>query len=446
MLSKVKSAFYNYNMPVKGADITVGVSGGADSVALLLALIDLSSEFSFALQVVHVNHNLRGDESLRDEIFVRDLCAQLNIPCHVVSVDIASLANERNESIELCARSIRYDAFYKHSKGLIATAHNADDNAETVIINLCRGTGLKGLCGIPPVRDNIIRPLIDCSRSEILEFLSQRNQPYVIDSSNNSDDYTRNKIRHNVIPCLKELNPSFETVLRRNSNVLRDDSEYIEKVASHKYSQFIEAGLVSFGLKNEAPAIRKRVLLMYYKELGFKPDNSHIEEMDRVVMGNHVATSLPNGFLFHATSRGFITEKKEIYGDFSYTDFSLTNDTLPAGEFYTVDLEKYKKLNNVNNLLFKFSIDCDKIIGNVAVRSRVNGDKYRPVGRKVTKSLRKLLCEEKPTYKDKTNLFIIEDERGIIFTNLYGIDERVKVTDASRKILIYEKSGETSAN
>lgn len=440
MISKVKTTFSKYGFSVENADITVGVSGGADSVALLLALIELKNEFQYTLKVVHINHNLRNEESLRDEIFVRNLCGVLNIPCFIESLDVNRLAKKRNQSIELCARELRYEAFAKYSKGLIATAHNSDDNAETIILNLCRGTGLKGLCGIPPVRDNIIRPLIECSREEILEYLKLKNQSYVTDSSNNSDDYTRNKIRHNVIPVLKSINPAFVETASKVTATLMEDNSYIEDIIKDKFCDFVNGKYVSKKLAECPISIRKRVLLQYCKTIGAESSFDLIREMDRVLTGEIRATLISNYLTFHKTKLGFLAETKEKNPEYCFRNFNLKEDNLPSGKFLLVSSKKSEELKKVNNLFSKFSLDCDKIVGNITVRSRKDGDKYRPVFRNVTKSIRKLMCEEKPEFKQKRNFFVLEDEEGIIFTNLFGIDERVKVTDKSDNILVYQEN------
>ena len=166
MLNKIEKAAERYNLFQKGDSITVALSGGADSTALLHALVQLGEKYSLNVTAAHLNHKLRGDESDRDEQFVRKMCDDLGVELVCESSDITSLA-KKGEGIEECARRVRYDFLQRNAKGKIATAHSADDNIETVIFNLTRGSGIKGGCGIPPVRDNIIRPLIMCTRAEI---------------------------------------------------------------------------------------------------------------------------------------------------------------------------------------------------------------------------------------------------------------------------------------
>ena len=200
-----------YGMIKKDDCITAALSGGADSVCLLIILKELSDKYSFTLDALHINHCIRGKESDRDEEFCRNLCKKYDIPLTVIRTDVPAAAAESKKSLEETARDIRYKAFEKHAgdKGKIATAHTVSDNAETVILNMARGTGLKGLCGIPPVRDNIIRPLIDVTRQQIEDYLKSMNQGFVTDSTNLSDDYTRNRIRHKIIPELLKINEGF---------------------------------------------------------------------------------------------------------------------------------------------------------------------------------------------------------------------------------------------
>jgi tRNA(Ile)-lysidine synthase len=226
MLNKVKAAITQYSMDC--SNVTVALSGGADSVALLYALRESGCEVG----ACHVNHNLRGNESDRDEAFVRELCAGLGVPLTVRSVDVRAL-QKKHRSLEETARNVRYEFFAeisRESPGVtLATAHTASDNAETVLLNLIRGTGLKGLCGIPPVRGNIVRPLILCERSEVEAYCESHGLRYVTDSANSSEEFTRNKIRLNIMPLIKEINPSFSVT--QMCEILREDSDYLESRA-----------------------------------------------------------------------------------------------------------------------------------------------------------------------------------------------------------------------
>lgn len=240
-LGKVRQALTEYNM-LNGTDaVAVALSGGADSVSLLLALCELSEELGISVSACHLNHNLRGEESERDMRFCQELCERLGVPLKTASVNVRDLP-EKHESLEECARRVRYEFFAQVRGALgenakIATAHNADDSAETVLLNLMRGTGLKGLCGVPPVRGELIRPLIYCTRGEVEQFLAERGERFVTDSTNLSDDYTRNRIRHIILPEMRKINGSLTATMTRMERNLRSDSDFLEQLAENALAE-----------------------------------------------------------------------------------------------------------------------------------------------------------------------------------------------------------------
>jgi len=214
--------------------ILVGVSGGPDSIALVRVLMDLQKTHTInTLGIAHLNHGLRGEESLRDENFVRNLAQNFNLHFFLKKMDISAKAKEEHLSVEEAGRNARYDFFTEtakfHGFTKIALGHNQDDNAELVLINLLRGSGVRGLCGIPPMRENLfIRPLIQMSKSRILAFLQEKGQDFVVDSSNTDQSYLRNKIRHSLIPMLEqEFNPETKSCLNRLSHILRLEDDFL---------------------------------------------------------------------------------------------------------------------------------------------------------------------------------------------------------------------------
>lgn len=236
MLTTIKNTIRQYEMLESTGTrrVIVAFSGGADSVSLLYAMHLLKDELGIGLEACHVNHNLRGAESENDELFVRCFCTGLSIPLTVRSIDVKSLL-KKHVSTEECARNARYSFFDEISgNALIATAHNADDNCETVLLNLLRGTALKGLCGIPPVRGNIIRPLINTARLAIELFCKEHNLQYVTDSTNLSEKFTRNRLRLNIFPLLEEINPSLNSGVGRMCRTLREDEAFLSKLAEEK--------------------------------------------------------------------------------------------------------------------------------------------------------------------------------------------------------------------
>ena len=232
MKELILKAIEQFSLIRKGDRVTVALSGGADSMSLLYALNSLKNELGISLFAAHLNHMIRGDEALRDEQFVKAECEKLGVKLFCERANIPEIAQKNGESLELCARKVRYTFLERVSNGgLVATAHTASDNLETMLFNLARGTAIDGLCGIPPKRDIYIRPLIFVTRDDVEKYCKQESVPFVTDSTNLSDDYTRNKIRHKIIPVLKEINQNAETSAVNTALNLREDASFIKLLA-----------------------------------------------------------------------------------------------------------------------------------------------------------------------------------------------------------------------
>ena len=272
LVKKATETINLYAMLKAGDAVLAGISGGPDSVALLLLLRELSLHFSMTIGVAHLNHSLRGKESDRDEEFVFNLAAKFNLPCHIRRSDVSSFAEKNRLSLEEAARDVRY-GFYneladekKYTK--IALGHNYDDNAELVLMNLLRGSGTKGIAGIPPVRGRrIIRPLIRVSREDILDYLTLKNQDYVMDSSNNDNVFLRNRVRNDLLPLLKkDYNPGVADALNRLSSIVMLEEEWMTKETESVFLSALlhrtksEVHLDKAVLKDIPPALSRRVL------------------------------------------------------------------------------------------------------------------------------------------------------------------------------------------
>jgi tRNA(Ile)-lysidine synthase len=262
-----------------GDNVIIALSGGADSVCLLLVLLELG----YGVSACHINHNLRKDESKRDENFCLSVCDRLNVPLQIHSIDVKS-AQKKHQSTEECARELRYDIFCRYGSR-IALAHNLNDNAETVMLNLIRGTGLKGLCGIPPVRENIIRPLINCGRTEIEQYLLQKNESYITDSTNLSDYYSRNKVRRNILPAAEEINPAFlKNIARMNGN-LRMDEEYFAKIVTEiTKTAETETGLAISALTDLPKSILRRIISAELTRNKISPSEIRIAGIEEIIL------------------------------------------------------------------------------------------------------------------------------------------------------------------
>lgn len=286
---KVLETVRFYKMLQSGDNVVVALSGGSDSVTLLHCLKALEAELGITVCACHVNHNLRGEDSDNDQAYVQRLCEKTETPLRIYSVDVSGTV-KKHQSIEERARELRYETFRRLSEELgakVATAHNACDNAETVLINLLRGTGLKGLCGIPPIRDYLIRPLLGCSKEDILAYCRENRLEYVTDMTNFSTAYTRNKLRIELIPKLLEINPSFIETVRRMTRHLTSDSDFLENMAQ----EALEGARVGDGvyaadkLKILPQPIFTRAVSMMFKEKGIEPTALRINGFADIILG-----------------------------------------------------------------------------------------------------------------------------------------------------------------
>lgn len=290
-----------YAMLPPGASVLCAVSGGADSVCLLHWL---SRQGDLTLTAAHFNHRLRGAEADRDEAFVRDLCRQWHIPLTVGRGDVGAFARREGLSVEEGARILRY-AFLRQAAetegcDLIATAHTADDNAETVLLNLIRGTGLKGLGGIPPVQGNIVRPLLHATKKQVVEYLTEHRIPHVEDASNTDETYTRNRLRAQVMPLLRELNPRAAEHINAAAAQVRETDEYLDREAKRAFTSLgTGPGWVSLPWEDlrRAPApLRPRLLLLLLDRLEVGRKDFGAVHLDAVLrLENERSLDLPQG-------------------------------------------------------------------------------------------------------------------------------------------------------
>ena len=265
MFTKVKNTIEKFNMLSKGDKVVIGVSGGADSVCLAHIMNCLKAEYDLEIILVHINHQLRGADADRDEAYVMSLGEKFGNTVKIFSYDVEKIAKEKGLTLEEAGRELRYEAFYKTAgkDGKIAVAHNINDNCETMLMRFFRGTGIKGLGGINPIRDNIIRPLIEVSRAEIEGYCAENNLEYYTDYTNNIDIYTRNKIRLKLIPFIeRELNPNIVNTLYRTSEIMAAEDRYLSDEARRAYAQCeVSPKRIDVEkLKSYDPVIQRRII------------------------------------------------------------------------------------------------------------------------------------------------------------------------------------------
>lgn len=438
MLDKITQFSRKYKMFPNGSTVICGLSGGADSVCLTVCMQMLSKELGISVEAVHVNHCIRGAESDRDEQFCRELCQRLGIQLTVFTCDVPAFAKEHSLSLEDAARTMRYDSFKSCSDGkIIATAHNANDNLETSLFNLARGSGLKGVAGIPPVRDNIVRPLLAVTRDEIDDFLAANGFSYVTDSTNLSDDYTRNKIRHRIMPLLAEINPSVVRTSARTLDVLREENDFIAAETQKALSE-CRCGNILKNLRNYPTLIRKRCIAVLLGDNCIPYSNERLAECERITINGGKLNVRGNLYII---SDGESLQLKEICAQVHTAELSqeliIGENSIFEGKILCTEIISSKNINIneiVNKKLAIYYLDYDKIIGRAFVRNRRNGDKIKLYGRNFTSSVKKLINETVPA-QFRQELHFIEDGLGTVFAEYIGIADRAAPDENTRNLL-----------
>ena len=445
---KALCALRQYSLFSQGDRIAVGVSGGADSVALLRFLAALRPQFGWDLVVCHIHHGLRGAEADRDECFVRALAEQLGLPCAVSRIDAAALALRDHISVEEAGRMARY-AFFAQTAGeggRIATAHTLDDSIETVLMNLVRGTGLRGLCGIPRIRGNIVRPLLDCTRAEVEDYLGALGQPYCTDSTNLTDDYTRNRIRHDILPRLCALNPNFPGAMARMLPRLAAQQALTDCLAAQSAQQLHAAcgGLSRQGLSALPEPVCDRLLLRLLEQNRLPVSAAAVERMTE--------TLRTGGKLDLAARSWFFVAQGDLAAVIYAPPGGIPPVPIPLPQEETPVIlpfspQKSLKLTLCNKIvantsekfnisLLKYAIDCDRIKGYSFMRTRRPGDTIC-IGKKQL-SLGEAWAAAGIPALLRPALMVLADEQGVLWAEGIGSSSRAAVTENTKQYVIIE--------
>lgn len=450
----VEKTIETYNMIHENEHILLGLSGGADSVALLYVLMDLSGKYGLTISAVHVNHGIRGEFAKRDEDFVSKVCYENNIRLKIFRFDAVVYSKARGLTLEEAGRIKRYKVFCEvlneFNADKIAVAHNLNDQAETVLMNMIRGTGQKGLTGIPPVRDKIIRPLIKSHRSQIEAYLFKKNASYIQDETNCMEVYTRNKIRMDVIPKLQQLNPNIVETLAKTAQILAEENNFIQCEAEEAYNNCILPGdniaLNTDILCSYHPALQKRVLrLAIQSAVGTVKDFSYIHANSLVELaygGNGRKINLSNGFTAEKSYGKIIlykdTEKLSSYSyniEYRCEEGSAAVFVKEINMYITVSktkISEFKQLRNVSSAEF----DYDKIVGGLFVRNRRDGDRIY-INHIGTQKLKKFFIDNKIPRNDRNLIPLICDEQSIVWIVGKRASGHHEVTnDTIRRIII----------
>lgn len=436
MLKIIKDTINEYDMLQSGQKILVGISGGADSVALLKSLLSLKDDLEIEVCACHINHMIRGDESDRDEMFVRDLCSESNVKLEVHSCNVPEYAEKQGLGIEQAARELRYDALNKSAQIFgaqkIALAHNLDDNLETMIFHLARGTGALGLGGIPAKRDNIIRPLINCERSVIEKYLLQNNANYVHDSTNDSTDYTRNLIRQKIVPILREINPKCAQATGRTSKFIKNDDDYLSKCAKDKFDEI--ATVVQNGFNLSCDEMRKipdvlqtRIFRLCAEKVGMsmtKCTSTRIKDLQKLLNSEKSSGKciLTDDLIAIKEYGNFFIGKKNEKIDNQIININKTDNCILWQKDTKISFYRKEKNEYFNNSFNTFAVDCDKIdFSTLCIRQRKTGDALKSNENSGHKTLKKLMIDKKIPISKRDKLAVIADKNGVIAVQDIGI-------------------------
>jgi len=435
MLEKVKKYIEDKHLLKPSSTVVVGVSGGMDSMALL----DILTLLDYRCIAAHCNFHLRGEESDRDAEFVKNWCKNVDIEFTSVDFDTLAYARDKKISIEMAARELRYQWFelvrQKFEAEAIAVAHHRDDDIETVLLNLLRGTGIKGLTGISPKKGNIVRPLLCVSRNEIEQYLNERNIPFVTDSTNYDDTITRNYLRLNVIPMLEKLNPSAKNAIFRTSQNIAEAYNIYEKAIETLKKEVMIGEKVSIEKLKNTPSPLS-VLFEILVPLGFNA--SVVED----IIDNLNSSS---GKVFLSTQYRVIKDRQFLLlskiADANNIGYEIfihegTNEILsPIHLKISVVNKNIINVNKPGRFLFS---DAEKVRFPLKLRKWKEGDWFVPFGMKGKKKLSDYFTDCKFDLLEKENQWILESDGQIIWIVGKRNDERFKVSDHTNNVLMIE--------
>ena len=443
MLEKVKEFIHKENLIQHNSKVIVGLSGGIDSMVLLDILILLG----YQCMAAHCNFHLRGEESNRDENFVKKWCISLDVPYTSINFDTKQYASDRKISIEMAARELRYNWFETlrkhHQANFIAVAHHKDDSVETVLLNLIRGTGIKGLTGISPKNGYVVRPLLCVSRYEIEKYILERDIPYVTDSTNSEDLYLRNAIRLNVIPMLETLNPSVkDTIYRTSNNVTEAEKVYSESIKKLIRVVFNDNKIDINELRQTASP--RSVLFELLTHYDFTP--STIEDISKSI------DSISGKIFYSDSSSGLDKKKYRLIKDRNYFLLDTIDDVNNDNQTYLIE-EGISEINFPLNLKIRLLnspadikynsrflyIDAEKIKYPLVLRKWRSGDWFIPYGMEGRKKLSDYFTDRKFSLKDKEDVWLLASENDIVWIIGERNDNRFKITENTKEIIFIEQ-------
>jgi tRNA(Ile)-lysidine synthase len=446
-----KSNVISKDLIKSGETVLAAISGGPDSMAMLNCLLSFRKDMDFTLLIAHVNHGVRGEYAKRDQEFVKEIALEYDIPYFTIDVDMVAYGKELGISSEEAGRILRYGFFREilsdYGYGKIAVAHNKNDQAETILHRIIRGTGLDGLKSMEFIKGDIIRPVLNISRQDIENYIERENIRFVLDHTNLETDYTRNKIRLELLPYIKEnFNPNIIDSLYRLTRIASGEIQIIEEITIEKYNLIVKnkeknSIIFSGGLfKLEAESIRKRLIRKAIENIAGNLhgiEEVHINDIIDLFQGEKTGKSIhiSKGLVARVSYDDLIVElrnKKSV--SFKTSVIEIGENTLEElGISISLELVDVSKVD-LKNTDVKY-IDFDKLSGELGLRSRKAGDRFSPLGLGGSKKLKDYMIDKKiPT--DKRDLIpILYDESGIIWVIGYGLSDTYKITEKTKRAL-----------
>lgn len=413
------------HVTLSGCRILAALSGGADSVAMTLLLHDLAERNGFTLCAAHVNHQIRADEAERDAEFCRAFCEARSIPFRLMVGDARQVAATRKQGLEEAARTMRYELLQAAADVLhadwIATAHTADDQLETVLLNLTRGSAARGLSGIPPVNGRILRPILPLERVDTETIVQLAGTGYVTDSTNASNVYARNRLRNQVIPILRSLNKNVARNALENGIILREEDQCLAEMTVEALQSVQNGDRLSVsGVQNLPQAIRGRAVRLWAENAGLKLDRKKTAAILALL-----TSKCPSAFC--ELSDGKICRR--IYGELAIetaseptADFSVPlplEQTEPVGQKYQAEAHFLEgsslKKQHVYKLFNHCYINCDTIKGMVCIRNRRPGDRFARNASSGSKSLKQVFTDLKIPVTARNDIPVVADEAGVLW-------------------------------
>ena len=408
--------------------VLVALSGGADSVALLRVLIDLG----YTCECAHCNFHLRGEESNQDEQFVRSLCRELHIPFHVKHFDTELYSKEKQISIEMAARELRYSWFEEIRKetgaAVIAVAHHRDDSVETFLLNLIRGTGINGLKGIQAKNGNIVRPLLETSREDILDYLNFLKQDYVTDSTNLQDEYMRNKIRLNLLPMMKEMNPSIMESIQDTAKKLAEAANIYNQNRKKILETSIQKSHDEYMLSVQTVLEDSAPLSLLHEWLGkYQFNSSQVKDIFQCLKQEQ-------------SGKRFISNEWEVLRNREHLILrhKLVEENIPKISIETVEINNDFVLIKDKHIA---CLDAEKVVLPIEIRKWKKGDKFVPFGMKGQKKVSDYLTDRKFSLFQKENQYVACSEGKILWLIGERTDDRFKITEKTKRALILKIQG-----